>query len=160
MPPMISGLGLGTSHAFDTAYKFTKVLRKRKKSAAFMRSLMLQRLCSSYASGLVTAKKLLAGRSLEHEELELELGDEGLSENSTSDKAAAAAELIGLVDNYIAGRQPPNPLDATSGSPLLAALQARAKDPVRSTRRPSRSPESTRSRAVKSLMRSWNASKP
>lgn len=51
-----------------------------------------------------------------------------LSENSTSDKAAAAAELIGLVDNYIAGRQPPNPLDATSGSPLLAALQARAKE--------------------------------
>lgn len=52
MPPMFSGLGLGTSHAFDTAYKFTKVLRKRKKSAAFMGSLMLQRLCSSYASGL------------------------------------------------------------------------------------------------------------
>jgi hypothetical protein len=51
-----------------------------------------------------------------------------LSENSTSDKAAAAAELIGLVDDYIAGRQPPNPLDATSGSPLLAALQARAKE--------------------------------
>lgn len=44
-----------------------------------MRSLMLQRLCSSYASGLATAEKLLAGRSLEDEELELELGDEGLS---------------------------------------------------------------------------------
>jgi hypothetical protein len=51
-----------------------------------------------------------------------------LSENSTSDKAAAAAELITLVDNYIAGQQPPNPLDAASGSPLLAALQARAKE--------------------------------
>jgi hypothetical protein len=51
-----------------------------------------------------------------------------LSENSTSDKAAAAAELIGLVDDYIAGQQPPNPLDAASGSPLLAALQARAKE--------------------------------
>jgi hypothetical protein len=50
-----------------------------------------------------------------------------LSENSSSDKAAAAAELIGLVDDYIAG-QPPNPLDAASGSPLLAALQARAKE--------------------------------
>jgi superfamily II DNA/RNA helicase len=83
MPPMFNGLGLGTSHAFDLAYeaadKFTKVLRKRKKSAGFMRSLMLQRLCSSYASGLATAEKLLAGRSLEDEELELELGDEGLS---------------------------------------------------------------------------------
>jgi hypothetical protein len=51
-----------------------------------------------------------------------------LSENATSDKAAAAAELIGLVDDYVAGKQPPNPLDATSGSPLLAALQARAKE--------------------------------
>jgi hypothetical protein len=50
-----------------------------------------------------------------------------LSANATSDKAAAA-ELIGLVDDYIAGRQPPNPLDATSGSSLLAALQARAKE--------------------------------
>jgi hypothetical protein len=51
-----------------------------------------------------------------------------LSENSSSDKAAAAAELIGLVDDYIAGQHPPNPLDAASGSPLLAALQARAKE--------------------------------
>jgi hypothetical protein len=50
-----------------------------------------------------------------------------LSENSSSDKAAAAGELIGLVDDYIAG-QPPNPLDAASGSPLLAALQGRAKE--------------------------------
>ncbi|MCK1603475.1 hypothetical protein IVB02_19015 [Bradyrhizobium sp. 166] len=51
-----------------------------------------------------------------------------LSENATSDKAAGAAELIGLVDDYVAGKQPPNPLDATSGSPLLAALKARAKE--------------------------------
>jgi hypothetical protein len=65
--------------AYEAADKFTKVLRKRKKSAGFMRSLMLQRLCSSYASGLATAEKLLAGRSLDDEELELELGDEGLS---------------------------------------------------------------------------------
>src|SRR5258706_2986651 len=43
-----------------------------------MRSLMLQRLCSSYASGLATAEKLLAGRTLDDEELELELGDERL----------------------------------------------------------------------------------
>lgn len=83
MPPMFDGLGLRTPHAFDLAYEaadnFTKVLQKRKKSAGFMRSLMLQRLCSSYASGLATAEKLLAGRSLDDEELELELGDEGLS---------------------------------------------------------------------------------
>jgi hypothetical protein len=43
-----------------------------------MRSLMLQRLCSSYASGLATAEKLLSGRVLDDEEMELELGDENL----------------------------------------------------------------------------------
>lgn len=51
-----------------------------------------------------------------------------LSENAASEKAAAAAELIGLVDDYIAGQKQPNPLDAASGSPLLAALKARARE--------------------------------
>lgn len=78
IPPMFDGLGLRTSGAFDAAYeaadRFTKVLAKRKKSAGFMRSLMLQRLCSSYASGLATAEKLLEGRTLDDEELQLELG--------------------------------------------------------------------------------------
>jgi hypothetical protein len=37
-----------------------------------------QRLCSSYASGLATAEKLLSGRVLDDEEMELELGDENL----------------------------------------------------------------------------------
>ncbi|ABE37252.1 helicase-like protein [Rhodopseudomonas palustris BisB5] len=82
MPALFDGLGLRTSSAFDAAYeaadKFTKVLRKRKKSAGFMRSLMLQRLCSSYASGLSTAEKLLAGRSLDDEELMLDLGPNGV----------------------------------------------------------------------------------
>lgn len=82
MPALFDGLGLRTASAFDAAYeaadKFTKVLRKRKKSAGFMRSLMLQRLCSSYASGLSTAEKLLAGRPLDEEELALELGPDGI----------------------------------------------------------------------------------
>ena len=82
MPPMFDGLGLRTSSAFEAAYqaaeKFTRALQKRKKSAGFMRSLMLQRLCSSYASGLATAEKLLSGRVLDDEEMELELGDENL----------------------------------------------------------------------------------
>lgn len=82
MPPMFDGLGLRTSTAFDAAYqaaeKFTLALQKRKKSAGFMRSLMLQRLCSSYASGLATAEKLLSGLVLDDEEMELELGDEKL----------------------------------------------------------------------------------
>jgi hypothetical protein len=36
------------------------------------------RVCSSYASGLATAEKLLSGRVLDDEEMELELGDENL----------------------------------------------------------------------------------
>jgi hypothetical protein len=51
-----------------------------------------------------------------------------LSENPSSIQADAAAQLISLTDDYIAGNHPPNPLEAASGSPLLAALQARAKD--------------------------------
>jgi superfamily II DNA or RNA helicase len=82
MPALFDGLGLRTSSAFNAAYEaaesFTRVLRKRKKSAGFMRSLMLQRICSSYASGLATAKMLLAGRMLDDEELELKLGAEGV----------------------------------------------------------------------------------
>jgi hypothetical protein len=66
--------------------------------------------------------------SLLHNQAQAQALRRWLSENATSDKAAAAAELIGLVDDYIAGQPPPNPLDATSGSPLLAALQARAKE--------------------------------
>jgi hypothetical protein len=52
MPPMFDGLGLRTSSAFDAAYqaaeKFTRALRKQKKSAGFMRSLMLQRLAAEW----------------------------------------------------------------------------------------------------------------
>ena len=51
-----------------------------------------------------------------------------LSENAASDKATAAAELIEFVDDYITGCPPPNPLEAASGSPLLAALQERARN--------------------------------
>jgi hypothetical protein len=57
------GLGLLTSDAFDQAYqaaeRYTSLLAKRKKSAGFMRSMLLQRICSSYASGIATVERLL-----------------------------------------------------------------------------------------------------
>ncbi len=60
---MFVGLGLLTSAEFDGAYQaahdFTTAQRKRVKSAGFMGTMMLQRICSSFASGLATAKKLL-----------------------------------------------------------------------------------------------------
>jgi hypothetical protein len=66
------GLGLRTSHPFDLAYQaaeaFTDALQKRKQGAGFMRTLLLQRICSSFASGRSTAEKLLRGDVPEEEE--------------------------------------------------------------------------------------------
>jgi superfamily II DNA or RNA helicase len=57
------GLGLLTSDAFDEAYRaardYCKALAKRKKGTGFMESMLLQRICSSYASGLATAERML-----------------------------------------------------------------------------------------------------
>jgi superfamily II DNA or RNA helicase len=66
------GLGLRTNHPFDLAYQaaedFTAALQKRKHGAGFMRTLLLQRICSSFASGRFTAEKLLHGEIPEEEE--------------------------------------------------------------------------------------------
>lgn len=63
---MFQGLGLMTSTEFDAAYEaateFTAALRKRVRSAGFMKTMMQSRICSSIASGLSTAKKLLDKR--------------------------------------------------------------------------------------------------
>src|SRR5205807_7927014 len=67
-----SGLGLRTNHPFDLAYQaaeaFTAALRKRTKAAGFMKTLLLQRICSSFASGRATARKMLRRELLEDEE--------------------------------------------------------------------------------------------
>lgn len=61
-PPFV-GFGLQTNHPFDLAYKaveeFTKALRQRSKNAGFMKTMLLQRICSSFASGRSTAEKML-----------------------------------------------------------------------------------------------------
>lgn len=66
------GLGLRTNYPFDLAYHaaedFTAALQKRKRGAGFMRTLLLQRICSSFASGRSTAEKLLHGDAPEEEE--------------------------------------------------------------------------------------------
>lgn len=67
-----SGLGLLTNHPFDLAYQaaeaFTVALKKRTKAAGFMKTLLLQRICSSFASGRSTAEKMLRRIVLEDEE--------------------------------------------------------------------------------------------
>ena len=66
------GLGLRTNHPFDLAYQaaeeYTAALKERSRAAGFMKSLLLQRICSSFASGHSTATKLLRGEELEDEE--------------------------------------------------------------------------------------------
>lgn len=77
-----SGLGLLTNHPFDLAYQaavaFTDALQKRTRAAGFMKTLLLQRVCSSFASGRSTAEKMLRRKVPEDEE-QAKLIEEALS---------------------------------------------------------------------------------
>jgi superfamily II DNA or RNA helicase len=77
-----SGLGLLTNLPFDLAYHaaeaFTTALKKRTRAAGFMKTLLLQRICSSFASGRATAEKMLRREALEDEE-QTKLMEEALS---------------------------------------------------------------------------------
>jgi hypothetical protein len=57
------GLGLRTNHPFDLAYEaalaFADALRRRSRAGGLLKSLILQRICSSFASGKATAERLL-----------------------------------------------------------------------------------------------------
>jgi len=61
-----------TNHPFDLAYQaaedFTTLLQQRTRAAGFMKTLLLQRICSSFASGKATAEKLLRGEGMEDED--------------------------------------------------------------------------------------------
>jgi len=54
--------------AYEAAARFTELLGKRTRSAGFLKSLLLQRICSSLAAGLSSAKKLLARKPLDDNE--------------------------------------------------------------------------------------------
>jgi SNF2 family DNA or RNA helicase len=66
------GLGLLTNSPFDLAYEaaiaFTTALQKRSKASGFMKTMLLQRICSSFTSGRLTAQKMLSRESLEDED--------------------------------------------------------------------------------------------
>jgi len=57
------GLGIPTNTPFEVAYgkaeEFSKLLQTRTKAGGFMKSLMLQRICSSFESGRKTAQRML-----------------------------------------------------------------------------------------------------
>ena len=85
-----AGLGLRTNHPFDLAYEaalaFTEALNKRSRAGGLLRTLILQRLCSSFASGLATAERLLRRELLEDDE------DAGALEEPLSALTALTAE--------------------------------------------------------------------
>ena len=88
--------GLLTTHPFDLAYQaaeaFTAALKKRTKAAGFMKTLLLQRICSSFASGRATTEKMLRRDTLEDEE-QTKLVEETLSA-LTSNEAAHLRTIV------------------------------------------------------------------
>lgn len=69
-----AGHGLLVNHPFTLAYRaaehFVEALRRRSKAAFFMKTLILQRICSSFASGRLTAERMLRKEALEDEDEE------------------------------------------------------------------------------------------
>ena len=94
--------------AFAESENFTKALMARNRGGGFMRSLLLQRICSSTRAGLATAKAL--GRpSPEHEAVFLDAleGDEAEGIIQSIDKAsgaerAALEKLTALLEAVVA----------------------------------------------------------
>jgi len=84
----LTKLGLLTNHPFNLAYQaaeaFTKSLQQRTKAAGFMKTLLLQRICSSFASGRSTAEKMLHKEILEDED-DAELLAEAISTLTTKE---------------------------------------------------------------------------
>jgi hypothetical protein len=91
-----SGLGLLTNHPFDLAYQaaeaYTAALQKRTKAAGFMKTMLLQRICSSFASGRATAERMLRRETFEDEE-QAKLVEEALSA-LTPDEAAHLRTIV------------------------------------------------------------------
>ncbi len=76
---LFDGLALMTNHPFRLAYQaaedFATALKQRIKSAGFMKTLMLQRICSSFAAALSTAQTMLRREVPEEEEQQRLIGN-------------------------------------------------------------------------------------
>ncbi|MBI9046789.1 MAG: DEAD/DEAH box helicase family protein [Anaerolineaceae bacterium] len=88
-------LGVPTNSPFQVAYeqaeKFSKLLQTRTRSAGFMKSLLLQRICSSFVSGRATAYKMLQHSFSSDDEI-----DDGKikKENILTEMTPAEAECL------------------------------------------------------------------
>lgn len=97
------GLGITTNTPFEVAYeqakKFSTLLQQRTKAGGFMKSLMLQRICSSFASGLGTARKMLQ-RALPDDSRDQERLQEE-SEHILKDMSAAEVACLQEIINQL-----------------------------------------------------------
>lgn len=84
-------LGIRTNTPFEVAYKkaeeFSRLLHQRTPSAGFMKTLMLQRICSSFASGLKTARRMLQ-HTISHEDEDTVDSVEHILSQMTSEEVA------------------------------------------------------------------------
>lgn len=91
----LDGLGLMTNLPFNLAYQaaeeFTTLLGQRTKAAGFMKNLLLQRICSSFAAGRSTAQMMLDKRSIEDDE---DIEDLENALDSLTDKEAECLRQI------------------------------------------------------------------
>ena len=83
----LAGVGVMTNHPFALAYEaageYCKARALRDRNSGFMKTLLLQRVCSSFASGLATARKLLGRQALDDDDDENGL-DRLLGQNEMS----------------------------------------------------------------------------
>ena len=91
------GLGIPTNTPFEVAYKkaeeFSKLLQARTKKGGFMKSMMLQRICSSFASGRKTAQKMLQHTDFNEDDDNSDEVEHILSE-MTPAEAACLREIV------------------------------------------------------------------
>jgi len=91
------GLGIPTNTPFEVAYekaeKFSKLLQSRTKAGGFMKSLMLQRLCSSFESGRKTAERMLRHTLSNEDEDSVDVVEHILSE-MTPDEVGCLRDIV------------------------------------------------------------------
>jgi len=91
------GLGIPTNTPFEVAYekaeKFSKLLQSRTKAGGFMKSLMLQRLCSSFESGRKTAERMLRHTLSNEDEDSVDAVEHILSE-MTPDEVSCLRDIV------------------------------------------------------------------
>jgi superfamily II DNA or RNA helicase len=107
---LFEGKALRTNDDFREAYRearaFGKVLSRRGKGGGFMKNLMEQRICSSIAAGLSTARMLLSGHTVEEE-----------TEDQVVELTVEASEEQGALQRLI------DRLQRIEGDPKLQAVE-------------------------------------